>query len=277
MIGTWTGARWSFKTGDKWADAASLTPPLFSRDGSVLATRAAKGGAWYVLTSAGKKESAAPKGGEVSIDALALDARNKRCAYVARNEPGPAGRSWLVCEGERWDDFERAGAPIFSPDGKHVVFRFAQGKESGLAVDGERGPAGEWTFVQTPVFSSDGRRMAFVKNEGGTLDPWYRLVAGGEEHHEGGQDTLRACALGARESPAVGPPALSIRSPTFSPDGSRLACRVREADGWHVRVGEQKSAAHDEIGTLRFSRDGKKLAFGARSGRELWWRVLELE
>jgi hypothetical protein len=41
--------------------------------------------------------------------------------------------------------------------------------------------------------------------------------------------------------------------------------------------GDKRSETFDEIGEPHFAADGLRIAFGARKGRELWWKVLALE
>ena len=118
--------------------------------------------------------------------------------------------------------------------------------------------------------------MAFVTNEGGTVEPGFRLTPTGEHTLEGGVDSLRTRTFAARDSPRLVASHLEIRDPTFSEDGSLVAYRARDETGWRIRVGDTQSEAFDEVGPPRFSKDGKHVAFGARSGRELWWRVLKL-
>jgi hypothetical protein len=55
-----------------------------------------------------------------------------------------------------------------------------------------------------------------------------------------------------------------------------VAFCARDEKGWHVVVGEKVSPAYSEVGPPTFSEDGQRVAFGARSDREIWWRVLEL-
>ena len=67
----------------------------------------------------------------------------------------------------------------------------------------------------------------------------------------------------------------------------RLPALPRESPGtpayWGVRgdkvvvVGELKLGEFDNVWDIRFSADGKKVAFGARIGRQLWWKVADVK
>ncbi len=281
VVGTRTGEKWAFKKGDRWEDASSLEPPLFSADGVVILSRVAKGGLWFALTSTGKKEELSPKGGLSFLHDMALSASGKRIAFSTGE--GPAGmpdgdrRARIVVGKEEYGQgFEDVGMPVFTPDGEHVVFKFAKGSGLGLALDGQGEASETWDFVHTPVFSTDSRQMAFVTNEGGQLERAFRLLPTGEYTLTGGRDTLRVRRLDGRTSTMVGTSHLEIRDPIFSASGELLAYRARDEDGWRIYAGEAKSEPYDEVGPPHFSGDGKKVAFGARSGRELWWRVLAL-
>jgi len=44
-----------------------------------------------------------------------------------------------------------------------------------------------------------------------------------------------------------------------------------------VVVGDCIGDAFEQVGDPVFSPDGKKVAHGARKGRELWWKVMEVK
>lgn len=63
----------------------------------------------------------------------------------------------------------------------------------------------------------------------------------------------------------------------FSPDGRRVAYTAKINGKWHLIAGSRRSGSMDRIEAFRFSQDGRKVAFGALLGRELWWKVLTVE
>jgi hypothetical protein len=63
---------------------------------------------------------------------------------------------------------------------------------------------------------------------------------------------------------------------TFGPLPQQLAY-AKKADGqWRLVVGDTVSDPFDEVDKPQFRDDGKMVAFGARKGRELWWKVMAL-
>jgi len=272
VVGTFERDKWSFRDGDKWEDASSLRPPLFSRDGGVVATLAAKGGQWGVLLSGGKKERLEPKGGVPVIAFHALREDGEEVAYTAQEAPGPNEPARIVAGKKRYgDSYERVDRPVYAPGGAHLAYAFRRGGQWGLALDDEPGQE-TWLHVYEPVFTGDGAQMAFVTHTGGSAESKTRYLFPGE--FEGGTDTLRTRAVRPGATTEAVATHEVIRDPVFSPDGARLAFRAHDAEGWRIVVGDTRSDAYDEVGPPRFSRDGKHVAFGARTKREVWWRVL---
>ena len=65
--------------------------------------------------------------------------------------------------------------------------------------------------------------------------------------------------------------------PVFSPDGTVLAFSTQVERGWALVVAKCKSDTFDQLWTPAFSPDSKKVAFGARKGRKLLWKVMDVE
>ena len=63
---------------------------------------------------------------------------------------------------------------------------------------------------------------------------------------------------------------------SFDPAGKQIACGARDQpDGpWHIVAGKVSRPIYDRVGPPRWSSDGKRVAYAARSGREVWWEVL---
>ncbi len=71
---------------------------------------------------------------------------------------------------------------------------------------------------------------------------------------------------------------LWVDPPAFSADGKRVAYFAGPSVGKSVLVvdGKSREVPHPLTAPF-FSPDGKKVAFGARIGRELWWKVMDVE
>jgi hypothetical protein len=52
--------------------------------------------------------------------------------------------------------------------------------------------------------------------------------------------------------------------------------RVAYVAGVRIRVGETASDAYDFVTTPVFSPDGRRVAFGAAQGREIWRKVMDV-
>ena len=63
---------------------------------------------------------------------------------------------------------------------------------------------------------------------------------------------------------------------TFGPLPQQLAYAKRADGQWRLVVGGTESEPFDEVDKPQFRDDGKMVAFGARKGRELWWKVMVL-
>jgi len=63
--------------------------------------------------------------------------------------------------------------------------------------------------------------------------------------------------------------------------GGRLAIRQTDRfdiySGMSFLLGSPRTTYVNNDPIITFNNDGSKLAFGARVGRGLWWRVMELE
>ena len=103
-----------------------------------------------------------------------------------------------------------------------------------------------------PVFSSDGKRLAYAAKMVSTLGmvKWFVVVDG-------------------RAGPQYG----DVGGITFSPDGKRLAYAAKDRNDWCLVVDGKPGLEHDGIGHVVFSPDGKRIAYLARKG-EAWSVVL---
>ena len=150
---------------------------------------------------------------------------------------------------------------FISPDGARVAYWVggrgltARGPEHimgdgvRLVLDGV--PHAPYQILNPPTFSQDGRHVAYLA---GTKEGMV-LVVNGREHDHG--------VTGVKGSPVV------------SPDGSRVAyVSVVDKEKYALVVDGKNHSPYDGIGSVRFSDDGKRVAYAARRG-EKWLVVVD--
>jgi Tol biopolymer transport system component/predicted Ser/Thr protein kinase len=147
--------------------------------------------------------------------------------------------------------------PVWTPDGKYVVYRTDQGM-SGTRADGggKPHPLTQSKDFQSPTsFSPDGKRLAFHQDGPQSLDLWTVLI-------ERDGDGLK-----------TGTPELFLqtpfaeRDPSFSSDGRWLAYASNESGNPQVYV----RAFPDKGGRWQISGTGGTAPIFCRNGRELFF------
>jgi 4-hydroxybenzoate polyprenyltransferase len=153
------------------------------------------------------------------------------------------------------------GPFFFSPDATRMAYMTSDIDATYVAADGK--PADRMRFdtsvyIGPIAFSSDSRRMAYVVCDYTMM----QVVVDGQKGE----------AFDYSESVQI-----QIR---FSPDSRHVAyVAYRKGRGYFVVVNGAVGEVQDWIATdtLVFSPDSRKLAYGARKGRELWWKVIDVK
>jgi len=249
----------------------------FSSDGKRYAYAAKREGKWFIVwvDLALNEEREGPPYDRISRNVLSSD--GQRLAYGA----GKEGKSFLmvsnwaspaeVKESGPYDSIERA---VFSPDGSLVAYpAWKEGKWC-VVVSPVGKPDGEkegrrYDSVSSPVFSPDGSKIVYPAMKDGK---WFLVISPADN------------PAVVKECPAYD----MVVTPIFSPDGSRLVYRARrfgsspqgEKAERFIVVGDavtgeviKEGPVCDEVWQPVISADGKYVCYGARIGRELWWKV----
>jgi WD40 repeat protein len=157
-------------------------------------------------------------------------------------------------------------APLFSPDGRHLLVKLHRDTDfqlvdadTGKAVRGFRHEPPNWGNVSwSAAFSPDGRRLATVASPGGNGDTVGLWDVGS------GRVLAQFRGFG-------GP----VRFATFSPDGRRLLTPAgKDVWLWDVATRERvcRLQGHEgEVLAAVFSPDGKQVLTGAQDGTGARW------
>ncbi len=253
-----------------------------SADGSRLAYGAVRRGKHRVVVQdfTGKvKESPAYERAE----SIVFSPDGKQLAWVAEQQ----GKQFVIVSSIAMKRFLRGppftgiGKPVFSPNGTYLLYTAVSGKKTSwmlqpLNIGAMEGAVKQTEDPETPralsidrmydtvdsaVFSPDGSYFACR----GTRNGKYYLV-------------LRNVRNGGKEeqkSPAYD----LISNIIVSTDGRHVAWLAKQKERFFVVVRNvdmskaRRGPRYDKIWSPRFSPDGRQVLYGARSGRELWWKV----
>jgi hypothetical protein len=144
-----------------------VAPPAIRPDGQAVGALVAADGAVRLrqfFVQGGQSEATYDEG-----EGLVYDGDGRSLAFAARK-----GASWLlVVNGREGPPFDRVVTPVFSPDGKRVVYRARKDGKRFVVVADTRGktirqhPAYEQVF---PVlFTADGKSVAYGVKDGPQL------------------------------------------------------------------------------------------------------------
>jgi Tol biopolymer transport system component len=242
------------RDGTQVAYEAKVGPPEQRKSRIIVGERTLKGDFDFVLgpsfTPDGKVLYAANRGGvfgEKPIEGVATSP--------------PLGGTWIIGVGdEQRDAFRDAeqvrGGLLVAPDGKTIAYiaRIA-GQE--CVVLGDR-PGPFFVSIGRIGFSPGGKVIVYVAELAENPDKSrnFRLVIDGNLASE----VFR-----------------SIDNFAVSPDGNVVALKTLAKAGQQVVLGSHRSEIFDVVYDLNFSPDSRKVAFCARKGRELWWKVMDLK
>jgi Tol biopolymer transport system component len=214
-------------------------------------------GDWYRISMDGALENVTGKSGQQLYDDWKASLKARYDRQLVPVYANPREGSVLYAGGFM------TLAPVFSPDGKTVALLSNKGSDySATALytidrDGSNLKQVTGGVSSRPVFSRDGRRLAYAKHEKADI-------------YGARRSDLFLYDLATKKETRV-THALRASDPQFSPDGSRLVCVINgdgthrlatmDADGKNYRVilaGEKGTQYY----TPQFSPDGTRILFG---------------
>jgi hypothetical protein len=202
------------------------------------------------------------------------DPTGKSVAYKAR-----LGRIWyLVQDGVRRLEGEEISAFVFRPDGGDIACTVRRGGRSIVVAAGKEGEP--FDSVEYLGYSRDGKRFAYSALQG---EKWY-LVVDGEKRETRGHERIYYHEFNADGSSiAYVARTEKLRRAVFV-DGkagpvfrTKLAYRAGSADDRYVVAGRRTHGPFRDAGYPVLNADETKAAFWMWDGRELWWKVVEVE
>ena len=283
------------KPSDLELEGGLVEGPLLNHDGSVVAYLGRAGGKNVAVVGTTREEIPLIAGAD-AVSRLEMSADGRHFAYVVTADKFLS--SWVVADGQKGPEFQEIGKLSFTPDGKvlygasrhktyHAVivtgtdevdvpklnaridriFLGPDGKVKAYTVaDGsapltlddkkikkeKNGPDGE---IDALAIGTDGKTVAWRqwKSQRRTIGPAWIVVQGGksEQYESAGRPVISAAG--------------------------KIAYAAKSNGKWFVVAGDAKSDEFDFAWDPSFSPDGKKVAFGARKGAELWWKVLDVK
>jgi WD40 repeat protein len=158
-------------------------------------------GKWVIVID-GKE---GPEYDDIATSSLAFNPAGRGFAYAAAQNGG-----WRVIdergEGPLFDAI--AGGPVYSPDGRHIVYGASLRNRWVLSVDGQAGAEFDYNEITALSFSPDGKHLMYKASKNGL-----QLVV------------VDGC---------IGPEYNRVYKPAFTKGGVEYLAE-RESDGWMLR------------------------------------------
>lgn len=211
--------------------------PYWSPDSKRLAYPALTGNKWYTVLDTARRGP---------FDRLrSFWYRNDgTLGFVANRN----NKSFVVVGTTEHEAFDDILDFRFSDDGSAMVWDVKK-NDSGFVVSGTQ-HLGPFKSVTGIALSPNGSRLAYA-----TFNGRYVIVLDGKTVQETTDMPIKM---------------------EFSPDGRNLVYILVGDEDKCLGINGKESVRFDDVRTYLFSPDGKKVAFGARAGNELWWKVQSL-
>jgi Tol biopolymer transport system component len=170
-------------------------------------------------------------------------------AYLAERDQ----KTFIVINGKEWGPYDALAEdspPVFSPDGKRIAFSVRRGEQWLVVTDGASGKGYESILDWKIRFSPDSKHVAYLAMRG----PKQIFVVDGVERGEDNQtDQYDAGDI------------------IFSPDGNRVAWPVGARGNQAVVVDGVEGRRYLSVGDITFSDDSRHVAYlaGANTGADV--------
>jgi Tol biopolymer transport system component len=237
----------------------------FSQRGTLIYRSGETGGGLFTvqwLDGAGKVQPLLDKPGAYGRFSLSPDGQRLALEVVGESGTDIWSYDWhrdtmtrLTFTGDAFD-------PVWSPDGRYILFRAAQSGMSATRFDGagKPQPLTESKNIQYPwSLTPDGKRLAFNEQSVGAFHLW--------------TVPLESDGAGLR----AGKPEIFLqtqaeeRFPSFSPDGRWLAYNSDESGTFQIYV----RAFPDQGGKWQISNSGGTYPMWSHNGHELFFETLD--
>lgn len=165
---------------------------------------------------------------------------------------------WVcVVDGRLSKPYDAVGAPIFSPDSRHVAHAGKAGTAWSMFVDGK--PGKSYANIIGPLFSPDSKHLTFAAQLPG---PGTATPAHGNRTSPGPEATsapdAKWCIVtdGVERGEYDG-----LKHVTISSDGQRLAFAARRGAEWFMVTDGTEEGPFAEVSDALFSPDGRRFAY----------------
>ena len=203
----------------------------------------------------------------------------------------------VVVAGKRGPEYRATGIPAVSDDGKVVAYSvwISTDDEDYDAVSINGRLTGKHEMIRWVTITPDGNTVGYVADDGDVSfvifghkkirSParlWALRISDDGSSWAGVAIRRDKEGLSAAQyivvNGSIGNGFKDVSLPVFSPSGDHVAYRGQDHQGKsYLVLNDVNHEAKGIKGEPRFSRDGSKVGYGIQLGREVWWKVLEVE
>jgi WD40 repeat protein len=192
--------------------------------------------------------------------------------------------------------YDRVNNLVFGPDGTSLAYTAEKGGVTFVVYGDREEPAGVGEFRESPVVRPDLKGVGVIaadKDDRPYLREYFSGTGNQPKRYDGAsfltysKDGVAAYAaaslgkkawfvvVGGKEGPAFD----RVVMPHFSPDGKFVVYRARKDGKRFVVVADRSGKtvrqhpSHEQVFELRFTADGRSVAYGVKDAQKLSWTV----